>query len=159
VADPDSGSPGSPTGNVSTELTLVPCSADFENVTGGRSTVQFAITNEFEQNFSASTTVDCWLNADIGDIGSSQGTSAFSVAVLGSGTAFTTITPVDLDGGVIGLAQESHALTATSASAAWDLQAEGEFVNGLFLPRTIYDATLGATGGPVVDEIIIPQGF
>lgn len=145
---------------ITTELTLVPCDQDFENQIPGRVKVQFEITNEFEQQFSASTTVDCWFNERIGFIGSSQGTGPFSATVLGTTTAFTRIIPVFPDGGLIGVAEEFHSDdTGDTASAAWDLQAEGEFVNGRFLPRTRFDATLGIEGGPVVDEIVIPEGF
>lgn len=170
---------------IRTDLTLVPCSIDFENVLPGRVTVQFDVTNEMEQHFSASTTVDCWMNAALGDIGSANGYctgtnpaqalcqndddcaptngfcekhGAFSAALLGTLGAFTRIIPVDLDGGVIGMAEESHRNSANNtAVAAWDLQAAGEFSNGLFFPSTIYDATLATPGGPVVDTIVIPQ--
>jgi hypothetical protein len=63
---------------IRTELTLVPCSQDFENQIPTRVTVQFAIFNEFEQEFSASTSVECWENFSLGDITASQGTCSGS---------------------------------------------------------------------------------
>lgn len=162
---------------IRTELTLVPCSQDFENILPSRSTVQFAITNELEQNFSASTTVDCWLTVRLADIDAPTGSctgatpqscvtdqdcidaengfcnknSVFSLGNLGTGTAFSRITPVGLDGGVIGVAEETmFNQSAQSAQAAWNLQQEGNR----------YDATSGLEGGPVVDHIVIPSsGF
>ncbi len=58
---------------VRTVLTLIPCTEDFENLIPGRVTVQFAITNEFEEPFSASTTVDCWLTTRLADIDAPTG--------------------------------------------------------------------------------------
>jgi hypothetical protein len=166
---------------IRTELTMVPCSEDFENIVPGRVTVQFAIVNEFEQNFSASTTVDCWLNVRLADITSSSGTcsgslggscqsdadciadanngfcekqSPFSLGNMGTSVAFSRITPVDLDGGVVGVAEELHlSYSATnevrgaSAWAARDLQKSG----------TRFDATIDLEGGPVVDKIRLPD--
>ncbi len=161
---------------IRTNLTLVPCSQDFENIVPGRVTVQFAIVNELEQAFSASTTVECWLDVRLADITSSVGTcsldtatvcrtdaeciaggdgfcekqSAFSIGNLGTGTAFTRITPVDLDGGVIGIAEETHYNSdAASAQASWNLQQEG----------TRFDATINTPGGPVIDTIALPGAF
>jgi hypothetical protein len=166
---------------IRTELTLVPCSEDFENIVPGKVTVQFAIVNEFEQNFSASTTVDCWLNVRLADITSSSGTcsgqaggscqsdadciaktdggfcekqSPFSLGNMGTSVAFTRITPVDLDGGVIGMAEELHysksatdGIRGASAWAARDLQKSG----------TRFDATVDLDGGPVIDVIRLPD--
>jgi hypothetical protein len=169
---------------IRTELTMVPCSEDFENIVPGRVTVQFAIVNEFEQNFSTSTTVECWLNERLGDIGGFSGTCSgamggsclrdadcieaangfcekqgpFTIENLGSLSVFTRITPVDLDGGVIAVAEElqysysasvSTPVRGSSAHAAWDLQKNG----------TRFDATIDLEGGPVVDKIRLPDGL
>lgn len=177
---------------IRTELTLVPCSQDFENQIPTTVTVQFAIFNEFEQEFSASTSVECWENFSLGDITASQGfcsgdftvsegsaggtptcrsdadcraidqgfcvkSGIFSFSVLGTTSAYTRIQPVDLDGGVIGIAEEVHLIpsasnpeeseTDGSARAAFQLQQEG----------TRFDATAPLEGGPVVDTIVIPE--
>ena len=43
-------------------------------------TVQFAIFNEFEQEFSASTSVECWENFSLGDVTASQGVCSGTAA-------------------------------------------------------------------------------
>lgn len=169
---------------IRTELTLVPCSEDFENVIPSSVTVQFAIVNEVEQVFSASTTVNCWeefrltdVDAPTGrctgngttvcitdtqcieqDLGFCNKNSVFAVGVLGTGSAFTRITPVGLDGGVLGVAEEIHYNNLTvdttqrteHATAAWNLQQLGNR----------YDETLKTNPDtPVVDKITIPSSF
>jgi len=52
----------------SVELTVVPCSQNFETQELTSVTLQFAITNEYEQTFSASTTVTCWATWALDDI-------------------------------------------------------------------------------------------
>jgi len=177
---------------IRTYLTLVPCSQDFENNVPSSVTVQFAIVNEFENVFSASTTVDCWKTTRLADIDAPTGrcsdsdaptppvcttdqqcidqgagfcdkTSVFSLGILGSGTAFTRITPADLppqlQGGVLTYAEEVRFNSLDTAVeppvqisnrtwAAWNPQKTGNR----------YDATIDLPGGPVVDTITIP-GF
>jgi hypothetical protein len=167
---------------VRTYLTLVPCTEDFENSVPASVTVQFAIVNELEQIFSASTTVTCWKNFRLADVdaptgkctrdgdtctsddqcianndGFCQKNSVFAVGTLGTGTAFTRVTPVDLDGGVLAYSEEVHFNAQISDStqltnrawAAWNPQETGNR----------YDDTSSLPGGPVVDQITIPQGF
>jgi len=95
---------------VTTTLTLVPCSQDIENLFPGESTVQFKIFSEFEQPFSASVTVDCWLSANLREIHP----NAFSFPVLGSFGAYTRITPNPGDPGVLGIVEESRLQTRAS---------------------------------------------
>jgi hypothetical protein len=73
--------------------------------------------------------------------------SVFSYAVLGTDTAFTTITPVDLDGGVIAIGEEQHFSeeAAGSAWAAWNLHQMG--------------TRFEATDTQRVDRIRIPLQF
>lgn len=47
---------------VNTEITVVPCTQDFETQTPATVTIQFRIYNEFEEPFSTSTSVQCWGN-------------------------------------------------------------------------------------------------
>jgi hypothetical protein len=77
-------------------LTLVPCTEDFENQQPTTTTVQFLIYNEYEQRFSASTTVDCWFDWQLSLIDSPTlpQNSVFSVDVLGSDVGTAWITPV-----------------------------------------------------------------
>lgn len=176
---------------VRTYLTLVPCSQDFENQQFSSVTVQFAIVNELEEIFSASTTVQCWATFRLADIDAPTGrctvtgatctndeqcidddagfcskNSVFSLGRIGTSTAFTRITPVDLDGGVLTVAEQVHfnnlrsgeveseeTQTTNRAWAAWNPQAIGNR----------FDATDpaqgGPPGGPVVDIITIPDFF
>lgn len=53
---------------VHTDITVVPCAEDFETQVPESVTIQFDVTDEFETSFSASTTVTCWAELDLGDI-------------------------------------------------------------------------------------------
>lgn len=159
---------------IRTSLTLIPCHMNFETTVSASVTVQFDIVNEFENHFSASTTVQCWADWALGDIAASSGRCSndeavvcgtdddcadggdgycvkrgpFSAAVLGSTSALTRITPVDRHGGVIGVAEESHRNSSNDlGTAAWDLHAEGAFADGRFFPKTRYDAIREEFGG------------
>lgn len=111
----------SPNCPVTTELTLVPCQEDIETLTPGVSTVQFQIFNEFEQPFSTSTTVDCWLTANLSDIHQ----NAFSFGLLGTFSAYSRINPNPGAPGVLGIAEETRSDGSNSAMAAYNLQVEG----------------------------------
>jgi hypothetical protein len=163
---------------IRTELTLVPCSQDFENIVPGIVNVQFTITNELEQQFSASTTVDCWLNVRLADITSSNGTcsgltgglcqtdadclplngfcektSVFSLGNMGTGTALSEITPTDLQGGVIGVGEDLfYATLETAAGSVTSARAAWDIQHR----GTRWDATADVEGGPIVDEISLP---
>jgi hypothetical protein len=168
---------------IRTELTLVPCSQDFENQIPSTVTVQFALFNEFEQEFSGSTSVECWENISIGDLTASQGicsedssetclrdedcrdeddgfcvkSGVFSFSVLGTTSAYTRIQPVDRDGGVIGIAEEFH-LTPDAANPEEDPEDHGSAAAfQLQQEGSRFDATAPTDGGPVVDTIVIPE--
>jgi len=55
-------------GAVRTDLTLVPCTQDFENQQCVTTTVQFLVFNEFEQRFSTSRAVRCFEEIGLSDI-------------------------------------------------------------------------------------------
>lgn len=55
--------------SVETELTIVPCTQNFETQIPTTVTIQFLTWNEFESQFSVSTSVTCWGNFRLGDIG------------------------------------------------------------------------------------------
>lgn len=141
---------------VSTELTLVPCQENFEIQQAGTVTVQFLIINEFEQPFSTSTTVNCYMNLPLGLIGTA-GNNSFTLAVLGTASAYSRITPATGNGGVIGVAEEFRSATMDSGSgfgpktaAAFNLETEGNR----------FDAATNGKGDSrpgVTDHIIIPQ--
>ena len=122
---------------VTTELTIVPCSEDFENQVPGAVTVQFLLTNEFEELFSTSTTVTCWGNFKLDRIA-----RIFDISFLGSRFAQTRMSAAtDDQPGFVGVAEEFHAQrtpkrTLTSR-AALNLHVEGVRVNGdvIILPE------------------------
>jgi hypothetical protein len=125
---------------VNTELTLVPCSQDLENQVPSTVTVQFLVYNSFEERFSASTTVTCYLSTLLSDIdaATNPANSVFSRNVLGTDVAMTEITPViqanGSSGGVIGVAR---VLPAAGGSALYSLHTTGSFVPPAG-PDTIY---------------------
>lgn len=96
-----------PAAAVTTELTLVPCSVDYENQRPTSTTVQFLVYNEFEERFSASTTVTCFLSTQLTSIDSplDPTRSVFSKNVLGTDALMAEITPVVNNGAVVGLAE------------------------------------------------------
>lgn len=156
-------------------ITVVPCAQDFENLIPERVTLQFEIINEFEEIFSGSFSVDCWLNERMADLVASNGTctlggacstdsdcsgagdlcakdgSPFAAAVLGTPSAYTTFNAVDDMGGVMIVAEEQHFAEGglDSAWAAWNVHQSG----------TRYESTIDIEGGPVVDRIRIPTPF
>jgi hypothetical protein len=113
---------------VNTELTLVPCSEDFENQAPLPVVIQFLGFNEFEQSFSTSTTVTCWGNFRLGAFG-----RIFDISLLGTRFAQTRLTAVDTDmngtpipGGFVGVAEEFHQQPGAVSRVALNLHGEGE---------------------------------
>jgi len=53
-----------------TELTLMPCTIDFESQTPTVVTLQFGIWDDTELFQSLSTTLECWFNEDLSDLAS-----------------------------------------------------------------------------------------
>jgi hypothetical protein len=117
-----------------TELTLVPCSQDFELQEPGRVTIQFLVFNEFEERFSASITVDCYFNEEITRIDSltDPTRSVFSYDVLGTIVANAIITPVvqqdGTSGGVIGVAERIVSRMGNFGRAITNLHGDGNFI-------------------------------
>ncbi|HUI24887.1 MAG TPA: hypothetical protein VL403_02290 [Candidatus Kryptonia bacterium] len=113
---------------VETNLTLVPCSADFEDVIPGNVTLSVSIVDEFENTLSAPVvTVDCWLDSPLDALGTinEQANSPYSASVLGSPTAVARFTSTS-GGGVLGVAEETHIdSTGDRSRAAFNLQHEG----------------------------------
>ncbi|MBX3026265.1 hypothetical protein KF840_15250 [bacterium] len=131
-----------------TDLTLIPCTQDFENNVPERVTVQFAIYNEFEERFSASTSVTCWANFYLYQVDSPNdpARSVFSFATLGTVAAHTRITPVADGGAVLGVAGVTRADSSGNlARAAYNIHMEGD--------------RFSASGGEITDVITIPAGF
>ena len=123
-------------------MTLVPCSEDFENQLPTSSTIQFVVYNEFEERFSASTTVTCYINVELTEIDSPTtfDRSVFSTTVLGSSVAQAEIRPIqNLDKttrGVIGIAERFVGVEVLDdgdgetdvASAAYNLHTVGDLI-------------------------------
>jgi hypothetical protein len=139
---------------ISTELTLVPCAQNLENQVFGNVTIQFVVYNEFEQPFSTSTTVSCFLNLPLDEIGA-PGNNPFTYTVLGTLGAYARINPNPGNGGLIGVAEEFRSATSApgpgeTAAAIFSLHTEGNR----------FDAATNGKGVPVdgaTDHIIIPQ--
>jgi hypothetical protein len=111
-----------PTSEVRTELTLVPCTENFETQVPSRVVVQFVMTNEFELAFSASTTVDCWGNFFLDDIN-----PVFGVVPLGTRMVQTRARPAtSAHSAIVGVIEEHHTLTDVTARAALNLHTEGQ---------------------------------
>ena len=101
---------------LATDLTLIPCTEDFEgrNLDLSKTVAQFLVFNEFEQRFSASRTIDCFKEIQMSNIVSSDnGRSIFSAGVAGTLTGQTRIRGVVNDDNVgrggntlIGVAEE-----------------------------------------------------
>jgi hypothetical protein len=129
-----------------TDLTLIPCTQDFENSVPSSVTVQFAIYNEFEERFSASTTVDCWENFYLFEVDSPNDPerSVFSFSTLGTVAAHTRITPIPEDGAVLGVAGVTRAdRQGNLTRAAYNIHMEGD--------------RFSATGGQITDVIRLPD--
>jgi hypothetical protein len=110
-----------------TDLTIVPCSQDFDAQTPETAVVQFLIVNEFEQPFSSSTTITCWGDSSLNDINP-------VFAALGSPTAQTLIRPSSGSASGVLLVAEEFRSTAgpqvAIASAAGNAHADGTRVAG-----------------------------
>jgi hypothetical protein len=96
---------GATPAEIETVLTLVPCTENLRTQTPGKTVVQFLVYNEFEQRFSASTTVECKYENLLSLIETTQRErSIFSVGVAGTLAGQTRIHP--LSGGLVGVALE-----------------------------------------------------
>ena len=81
--------PGGPVGYTGTNLTIVPCTENFETQAPTSVTLQFLVTNEYEQTLSTSTTVTCWASWDLGSSSTDSFLRTFSLGVVG-GTQLQT---------------------------------------------------------------------
>jgi hypothetical protein len=119
---------------VETDLTLVPCSEDFNFQFPITTVVQFLVYNEFEQRFSTSRSVTCLTLLSLSDIDTRAGdaddrASIFNVAVEGTLTGQTLIRGVSDSSttsghGLLGVAEEFH-FNEGIHSAAFNLDQRG----------------------------------
>ncbi len=131
-----------------TELTLVPCSQNYEDpfasVRANAVTVQFEVYNEFEEIFSFSTTVECWKNFFMFQLDAPfhPENSLWAYAQLGSLGVNTRIIPNSDQGGVIGVAGivRSDSM-GTQARTLMNIHMEGD--------------RWSSSGGEIVDRVIL----
>jgi hypothetical protein len=111
VAQADCGE-GTCTSSVSANLTVVPCSEDFEHQSPPPVLLSFLVTNEFEQTFSSSTTFQCWQSFNLEDISNSF-TSAIGGSVAVSRVRSHAVDPSRPAFGIMAVLEETHVLTDT----------------------------------------------
>ncbi|MGE0518015.1 MAG: hypothetical protein AB7P78_03270 [Candidatus Binatia bacterium] len=122
-----------PTSTVHTELTLVPCRADYEHQEPTRINVQFLVFNELEQRFSTSTTVDCWRSFIVGTV-----SNIFDVFTTQTRLVQTHMRSSDgANSGFVGIVEEHHTLGASTTRAALNLHEDGtrEKTDLIFIPE------------------------
>jgi hypothetical protein len=123
-------------GIVRTDLTLVPCTQDFEMQKCVTTTVQFLVFNEFEQRFSTSRPVECFKEIGLSDIDTRERSlddddpastgdlrSIFNVNVQGTLSGQTRIRGVDdleegHGNGLIAIGEEFYREDAADLSSA-----------------------------------------
>jgi hypothetical protein len=108
---------------VHTSITVVPCAQNFETQVPETVTIQFLITNEFEQPFSASTSVTCWAELELFDIN-----AVFDRNSVGTNFLQTRLRPsTGTNSGFMVVAEELHSNgDDVEADAAMNLHVEGE---------------------------------
>src|SRR5262249_55064809 len=116
-----------PCSTVSTTLTLAPCSEPFETQNPQPVTVQFSITNEFEETFSASTTFACWASFDLGSSGAFGINDIFNAGSIGGSIVQTRMRsfaactaapcPPSARKGVMAVIEETHTDTVNALTA------------------------------------------
>lgn len=114
---------------ISTDLTLVPCTVNYEMQLCGTAIVQYLVFNEFEQRFSTSKTMNCWQEINLCNIDTTQcSRSIFSAGVSGTVTGQTRLTPIPASpipglvlptNGLLGVAIERHTNAPLSATAPY----------------------------------------
>jgi hypothetical protein len=99
-----------PCSEIGVNLTVTPCTENFELQDPQPVTMQFLIVNEFEQTLSASTTFRCWHSYNLEEI-----SSAFLASTIGGNTLQTRLrsfaSPPNRDqvaGGVALVLEETH---------------------------------------------------
>jgi len=122
-----------PESAVETELTIVPCTQNFETQIPTSVTIQFQTWNEFESQFSVSTTVTCWANFDLDDLGAPAMTFAGQIVPDPQGTMYLHSRLRSAAGtpfGFLMVAEEKHFFASDLlAYAAFNPHIEGERPN------------------------------
>ncbi|MBI3783967.1 MAG: hypothetical protein HY270_11250 [Deltaproteobacteria bacterium] len=94
--------------SVSTTLTVVPCRENFETQAPTSVTLQFQITNEYEQTFSASTTITCWASYALDEINKIFTVDSVAGTILQTRMRSAAGTGGSTNGGVIAVLEEAH---------------------------------------------------
>lgn len=122
---------------VTTDLTLIPCSQDYLRQAPGASVVQYLVFNEYEQRYSTSRPIQCKERRQLSEIDTTQpGRSIFSAGVAGTLTGQTRIQGVNPlgNGGILGVATETHGLgpegLASGDYAEFNLHFQGSRAQG-----------------------------
>jgi len=102
------------TSSVNTTLTVVPCTENFETQKALPVTLQFLITNEYEQTFSTSTTFSCWASINLDDIDTIFDTDVIAGSILQTRMR----TASGYAGGVMAVLEETHSDSFTGAGGA-----------------------------------------
>jgi hypothetical protein len=114
------------------DLTLIPCTQDFENSLPASATVQVEIYNELEQRFTTSFTVFCWEDQFLFQLAGSPNNplnSVFSFATVGTTVAHTRIIPVS--GAVLGVLGTTRADSQGNLARVLDnIHMEGDRFTG-----------------------------
>jgi hypothetical protein len=92
------------------ELILVPCSQDLELQLPSSAIIQFAVVNEVEQQFSASTTVKCFNRINFSSV------AALRQSAVGTDTAHLMVRGVDVP--VVGLVIDRFTVPGSGAPSA-----------------------------------------
>lgn len=99
-----------------TSLTVVPCSQSLDDQIPAAVTLSIRLTNELEQSFSLSTSVQCWADLDLGELN-----DVFLRDVNGGDWLHTEVRVVGSNAGGIMLVQQTvreHARPATFTAVA-----------------------------------------
>jgi len=117
---------------VDTEITIIPCTQNYETQEPTTVTLQFLTWNDYESQFSFSTSVTCWGNLDLANLGAPHFTFEGQLPdPLGSSFLQSRIraaagTPY----GVMMVAEEFRAVSGTPVgTAAYNLHIEGQRPN------------------------------
>jgi hypothetical protein len=124
-----------PCSTVTANLTLVPCSQDFEAQDPQPVTLQFEVFNEFEERLSASTTFQCWASYELSGAEPSVAlpyggiSSVFDAGTI-KGTTLKTKMRVVGGKGVIPVITETHTNTETKLTTRSTQNAHSGFTEG-----------------------------
>lgn len=120
----------------SANLTIVPCTQNFETQAPQDVTIQFLIMNEFEQQLSASTSFQCWASFALSGADASGSlpyggiSTAFEEQTIGTALVKTTARAVG-NQGVMMVLEESYSVSGAGvAASAQNVHSSFEDVTG-----------------------------